>query len=123
MSTDLRPTTPEEFASLATRLRSRDAYVEPAAFGIGLASISDADQSVLDTWFGAFSLNENFGSAAILADVVGHDAGSATYELTEDLLRELIHRFAPMVEDGQRHPNVEVLAALAGITHATPVPA
>jgi 2,3,4,5-tetrahydropyridine-2-carboxylate N-succinyltransferase len=119
VSTDLRPTTPEEFAGLASRLRSREGYVEPAAFGIGIANIADADHSVLDTWFGAFSLNENFGSAAILADVVGHDAGAATYELTEDLLRELIHRFAPMVEDGQKHPNVEVLAALAGITHET----
>ena len=120
MSTDLRPTTPEQFAAMAARLRAREGYVEPAAFGIGIANIADADGSVLDTWFGAYSLNENFGSAAILADVLGHLVGSATYELDEDLLRELMHRFAPMIDDGQRHPNVEVLAALAGISHETP---
>ncbi|MEI7886484.1 MAG: tetrahydrodipicolinate N-succinyltransferase N-terminal domain-containing protein [Actinomycetes bacterium] len=122
MSADLRPTTPEEFSHLAARLRERDGYSEPAAFGIGLASIADLDASVLDTWFGAFSLHENLGSAAILADVVGYNSGSATYELDADVLRELIQRFAPMVEDGQHHPNVEVLAALAGIAHEAPLP-
>ncbi len=122
MSPDLRPTTAEEFATLAARLTAREGYVEPAAFGIGIANIADADGSVLDTWFGAFSLHENFASAAILADVVGHNSGSATYELDEHRLSELVHRFAPMIDDGQKHPNVQVLAALAGITQQTPTP-
>jgi len=114
VSQSTRPTSREQFVELATSLRERAGYTEPAAFGLGIATSALSDDSVLDTWFGTFNLQENLGAAAVIADVVGHDGGAATYELTPDHLEELLARFAPVVDDGQDHPNVRVIAALAG---------
>ena len=36
-----------------------------------------------------------------------------TYELTPDVLAEILHRCAPMVDDGGDHPNLRVLSELA----------
>ena len=117
---DLRPTNREQFVELAEALRAREGYVEPVAFGIGLATHAAADDAVLDTWFPVVNLGENLGAAAIVADVVGHDGGSGTYELTPDVLSEILHRCAPMVDDGGDHPNLRVLSELAWGTRAEP---
>ena len=113
MSTDLRPSTRDEFVAMADALRARDGYVEPAAFGIGVATFAEADGSVLDTWYGAVNLDENHGAAAIVADVVGHHGGAATYELSPAHLEEVLARCAPVLDDGGDHPNLQVLGALA----------
>lgn len=110
---DLRPTTREQFIELAEALRGRDGYTEPAAFGLGLATFAEADGAVLDTWYPVVNLGENLGAAAILADVVGHDAGPGTYQLSAEVLTEVLHRCAPMVDDGDDHPNLRVLSELA----------
>ena len=117
---DLRPTNREQFIELAQSLRSREGYVEPVAFGIGMATRSLADDSVLDSWYPVVNLGENLGAAAIVADVVGHSDGSATYELTAEILAEVLHRCAPMVDDGGDHPNLRVLSDLAWATPAAP---
>ena len=106
---DLRPTNREQFVELAQSLRTREGYVEPVAFGIGMATLAHADDSVLDSWYPVVNLGENLGAAAIVADVVGHSGGSATYELTPEILAEVLHRCAPMVDDGGDHPNLRVL--------------
>jgi len=95
-------------------MRSRHGYTEPGAFGIGLATVADADGSVLDTWFGTVNVGANLGSAAIVADVVGHDGGSATHQLAPADVLEVLARCAPMVDDPGDHPNLRVLQALAG---------
>jgi 2,3,4,5-tetrahydropyridine-2-carboxylate N-succinyltransferase len=110
---DLRPTTREQFVELADALRRREGYREPAAFGIGMATWAEADGSVLDTWYPVVNLGENLGAAAIIADVVGHDGGAATHELTAEVLAEVLHRCAPMIDDGGDHPNLRVLSELA----------
>lgn len=121
MSRSLRPTTVEEFVALADELRHRDGYTEPVAFGLGIATIAEADDSVLDTWFATFNLSENLGAAAVIADVVGYDGGAGTHRLDAEALTELMHRFAPVVGDGQDHPNVMALSAFARATPPDPV--
>ena len=121
MSTNTRPATSEEFAAMATALRERQGYGEPVAFGLGLATLAQSDGSVLDTWFGTFNLEENLGAAAVVADVVGHDSGAASYELTPSHLEELLARFAPVRNDGRDHPNVTMLEAFARGGAAEPV--
>ncbi len=110
---DLRPTNRDEFIELADRLRAREGYVEPVAFGIGVATHAVADGAVLDAWYPVVNLSENLGAAAIVADVVGYDGGAATHELTDEVLAEVLHRCAPMVDDGGDHPNLRVLSDLA----------
>ena len=121
MSHTLRPTSAEQFADLAGALRQREGYREPMAYGIGVATIAEADGAILDTWFGSFNLDENLGAAAVVADVVGHDGGAAAHTLGEAELTELLARFAPVVDDGKDHPNVRVLSALAAASPPAPV--
>ena len=121
MSTNTRPATSEEFAAMATALRERLGDGEPVAYGLGLATLAESDGSVLDTWYGTYNLEENLGAAAVLADVVGHRGGAATYELTPAHLEELLARFAPVRSDGRDHPNVTMLESLAGATAEAPV--
>ncbi len=117
---DLRPTDREQFVALAERLRAREGYTEPVAFGIGMATHASVDGSVLDTWYPVVNLDENLGAAAIVADVVGHDGGAGTYELTAEVLAEVLHRCAPMIDDGGDHPNLRVLSELAWATPVDP---
>ena len=121
MSTNTRPVTSEAFAEMATALRERPGYSEPVAFGLGIATSAESDGSVLDTWYGTFNLEENLGAAAVIADVVGHERGAASYELTAAHLEELLARFAPVRTDGRDHPNVAMLEALAAADAAAPV--
>jgi 2,3,4,5-tetrahydropyridine-2-carboxylate N-succinyltransferase len=118
---NLRPTNRDEFVELADALRRRDGYREPAAFGIGIATWAAADGSVLDTWYPVVNLGENLGAAAIVADVVGHDGGAATFELSAEVLAEVLARCAPMLDDGEDHPNLRVLSELAAGQTAAPL--
>jgi 2,3,4,5-tetrahydropyridine-2-carboxylate N-succinyltransferase len=123
VSTNTRPATSEEFAAMATELRERLGDREPVAYGLGVATVAESDGTVLDTWYGTFNLEENLGAAAVIADVVGHDGGAATYPLSGAHLEELLARFAPVRDDGQDHPNVVMLEALASADPATtPLP-
>ena len=121
MSPALRPADRDEFMELVATLRARDGYTEPRAFGLGTATFADADGAVLDSWFPVVSLDQNLGSAAIIADVVGHDGGAATYELTPAHFEEILARFGPMLDDGGDHPNLRVLSELAAARPTEPV--
>jgi 2,3,4,5-tetrahydropyridine-2-carboxylate N-succinyltransferase len=123
VSTNTRPATSEALTEMVGALRARPGYREPVAFALGVATVAESDGSVLDTWYGAFNLEENLGAAAVIADVVGHDGGAGTYQLSDAHLEELLARFAPVRDDGQDHPNVAMLEALAGGDLAsTPLP-
>ncbi|HTO00923.1 MAG TPA: tetrahydrodipicolinate N-succinyltransferase N-terminal domain-containing protein, partial [Microthrixaceae bacterium] len=104
---------PESFAEEVARIRSRPGRVDPVAFGLGVATISDVDGTVLDTWFGTVNLDENHEASAIITEDLGWQAGPGTYALNDDVLAGLAARFAPVMNDGRRHPNAEVLLALA----------
>ncbi len=105
------PESSDEFLTLADELAEKEGYAEPAAFGVGLATIADNDGLVLDTWFGSVSCGDNGRTAAVLADVLGHGSGAATYRLGADEFTEALQRFAPFVGK-PGHPNVAILQAL-----------
>lgn len=113
---NLRPSNQEEFSALVEDLRSRPGYLEPEAFGVGLATIADRDGTVLDTWFPSVNHKVNLGMAAILADVVGHGAGSTSYGLDRAQIEEILGRCEAVIRDGGDHPNLDVLGELlAGV--------
>ena len=115
---DLRPSSSDEFTAMVESLRGRDRYLEPVAFGIGIATHALADDAVLDTWFPALNYGDNLGAAAIVADVVGHDSGPGTYTLTGEVLAEVLARCAPVLDDGGAHLNLRVLSELAAAVPA-----
>ncbi len=113
----------EQFTKLVSEIEAAEGYVRPHAYGVGLAtfSLKDLQQpqviaaaaSVLDTWFPAPNCDENFGTAAILAKVVGHKKGSQSYRLSVAQLEEALGAFAPFANDGKEHPNLVALEQLA----------
>lgn len=67
---------------------------------------------MLDTWFPAPNREENFGTAAVLANLVGHRSGSGSYRLDVADLERALTMFAPFADDGKRHANVTALSQL-----------
>jgi 2,3,4,5-tetrahydropyridine-2-carboxylate N-succinyltransferase len=104
-------TSVDEFQALVADVEGRAGYRRPAAFGVGLATVLD-DGTVVDTRFGAVSFGENFGSAAMFADVLG-SLETGHRALSAEDLAALLERFTPY--RGQPgHGNVEAIEALAG---------
>ena len=114
-----------QFTKLVSEIEASEGYRRPAAFGLGLATYAIGDLArpaeiaddavVLDTWFPAPNCDENFGTAAVLAKVAGHRAGSASYRLEAAQLEVALAAFAPFVGDGKRHPNIDALVQLRDI--------
>lgn len=115
MTDQPRPTTVEEFTALVDAARQRPEFTEPAAFGLGVASIADADGSVLDTWFPSVNLGENAGFAALVHDVCGTGAPSGTVRLEPEQVDEVLARSQVHRDALDQHPNLAVLDALAGL--------
>ncbi len=115
MTDQPRPTTVEEFTALVAAARQRPEFTEPAAFGLGVASIADADGSVLDTWFPALNLGENAGFAALVHDVCGTGAPSGTVRLEPEHVDEVLARSQVHRDALDQHPNLAVLDGLAGL--------
>jgi len=117
--------TAEEFAQFVASVEAVEGYARPAAFGIGLATFALADLErpevlardavALETWFPVPNLGENYGVAAVLAKLVGHTSGTATYRLTLAQLSEAISYFAPFEGDGQAHPNLTALQRMRAL--------
>jgi 2,3,4,5-tetrahydropyridine-2-carboxylate N-succinyltransferase len=106
--------TVEQFTKLVSEIEAAEGYARPAAYGVGLATLALANpeqpeaggsDTVLDTWFPAPNCDENFGTAAILAKVVGHKSGSRSYRLSVADLAETLSAFKPFENDGKYHPN------------------
>lgn len=109
----------DDFKALVTRIESQPDYRRPEAFAVGIASFSMAGidkpgvvaspGKILDTWFPLVNLNENFGTAAVLASLTGYRNGSKSYYLNQEQVEEALEHFAPFVNDGKRHANIDVL--------------
>jgi 2,3,4,5-tetrahydropyridine-2,6-dicarboxylate N-succinyltransferase len=104
----VKTATVEEFSAHVAAVEARDGYVRPAAFAIGMATIAPSGK-VLDTAYPVVNCGQNFGSAAVLADLVGHTSGTGTYQLTDEMLAAAQDTFACFAGDGKAHPNIDVL--------------
>ncbi len=108
------PKTVEEFQALVASIEAREGYERPAAFAIGWST--QHGDSVVFCQYPVTNVGENFGSAAILADAVGHLAGSGTYNLTDDQLKAAFEQFNPFRDewkqgDGSKHANMTAVWA------------
>lgn len=115
---DQSPSTVEDLHAHAARIRQRDGYQDPAAFGLGIATFADADGSILDTWFPFRSLGADADAdvAAVLSDACGAlaDGGGpeGTFRLDAAALESVRGAIAPLRYPG--HPVAEVVDVLAG---------
>jgi 2,3,4,5-tetrahydropyridine-2,6-dicarboxylate N-succinyltransferase len=112
----------EQFTKFVQEVEARPGYQRPAAFAIGIATyaITDLNRSaevvpgakVLDTWYPAPNLGENYGTAAVLADLTHHTSGSKSYPVSYHDLEAALGHFTPFRHDGKRHENIEAIAEL-----------
>ncbi len=97
--------------------------IKPAAFAVGIATAAVTnplapatladDAVVLDTWYPVVNCDENFGSAAILAKIVGYTGGTASYRLDAAQLEEILAYFAPfMGPEVHKHANIMALLSM-----------
>ncbi|MBI3970806.1 MAG: tetrahydrodipicolinate N-succinyltransferase N-terminal domain-containing protein [Chloroflexi bacterium] len=118
-------TTPEEFRSFVESVERQAGYRRPAAFAVGLASFGPVDDSrpgsllpgarALDTYFPVVNLEENYGSAAVLAKISSYTAGNVSVYLERQQIDYALEHFTPFLHvglDGKDHPNVRVLQDL-----------
>ncbi len=115
MGSTRRIETVGDFEAMVREVEGRDGYTAPAAFGLGLATVSDDGSGgiakFLDTDFLVTNLGENTGSAAAIAEVTGAFAGTTV--LDTDRIGAILERFTPFLDDGGRHPNLAALQDLA----------
>src|SRR5580658_6763171 len=111
----------DDFKALVTRIEGGDGYCRPQAFAVGIASfgISDLDNSgvvgspakILDTWYPAANVKENYGTAAVLSSICGYREGAKTSYLDLEQVEQALSHFAAFANDGKRHHNIEALNA------------
>ncbi len=96
--------TDEDFRQVVAEVEAQPGYQRPAAFAIGIAryASSEPEAAVLDTWYPVVNLDENHGTAAILARIAGHTSGSASYRLGATQVGEAVTCFAPYAGDRER---------------------
>ena len=113
---------PEEVQQAIVAAQSRAGWQAPGAWAIGLArfagfpdenGVVSADAAVLDAWFPTVNCGQNNGAAAIVAEAVGHTAGSASYRLDASALEKIQNVFAPLWAERHSHPNLRALSAVA----------
>jgi 2,3,4,5-tetrahydropyridine-2-carboxylate N-succinyltransferase len=107
----------EAFTALVQSVESQPGYQRPAAFAVGLAHLGIPQdgaqgQKILDTWYPVVNHGENFGSAAVLAQVTGYKAGAKTHYLSIDQVERALGHFAPFLGDGKYHANIVALQSL-----------
>jgi 2,3,4,5-tetrahydropyridine-2-carboxylate N-succinyltransferase len=97
-----------EFKKVVEEIEKDKDYQQPLAFGIGIGTIG-SDGSLLDTYFPAPNFLANFGTAAILAKVLGYKNGTHFCKVSQAQLSEILYYFTPFENDGKKHENINVL--------------
>jgi 2,3,4,5-tetrahydropyridine-2-carboxylate N-succinyltransferase len=100
--------------------KSIPAYVRPAAYAVGLATIAPNGQ-ILDTRYPVVNTDKHLLPGAVLAQVLGRTKGTATHRLDHTQLQEAVATLAPAEACHEiDHPNLaawRVMLDLAAQPH------
>ncbi len=108
---DIEIKTAEDFGTFVKNFGDQQGYRKPLAFGVGIAHVNKVGD-VIDAFFPFPNYMSNFGSAAVMADVVGHVSGTASYKVEPHQLAKMIGYFLPFEGDGKRHDNIDAIKAV-----------
>ncbi len=92
-------------------------YAAPAAYAVGVATIGTSGD-VLDVSYPHVNAGEHLYTAAVMATVVGHSSGTASYRISGDQLREALAMIAPAEAVDIPHPNGAAWRGLLEIADA-----
>lgn len=108
-----RPTTVEGFREVVSAIEALDGYRRPAAFAVGWATTHRGVPVFCQ--YPDLNLGENYGSAALLANVTGYLAGGRTEVIEDGQLANVWSQFGPFYEEWRKdpstHPNMSVVNA------------
>lgn len=107
-----------DFRAVVTEIQSRDGYMPPQAFDIGLAHIGRSGNT-LSVRFPHVNYSENPGSAAIFNEIASSGSGeNITYaSLDHDQMDLLAIAFAPFDGEGN-HPNIDAIKAVTTMSRS-----
>jgi 2,3,4,5-tetrahydropyridine-2-carboxylate N-succinyltransferase len=100
--------TVDDFNNLVSSVEQNPTYQRPLAFGVGVATV-DSENNLLDTFFPFPNYNSNFGSCAVLANILGHKAGTNSYRISAQQIVDTLEFFKPFQDDGKIHSNIIAL--------------
>lgn len=103
-----------EFGHATKVIKERDDYIAPAAFGLGVATMrhtSDGEK-LLAVKFNNVNFQGNFGTAAVLTDMVGPLRTGFQALGADDIQKMLVDYFSPFREE-EGHANVVALERMA----------
>jgi Tetrahydrodipicolinate N-succinyltransferase len=104
-----------EFDSLVGKIEAERGYEQPAAFGVGLATVSSFGR-VLDAYYPITNLGEQLDVAAVFSRVTGRKSGGGSFQLESEQLQESIRLLASRPDDDKPRPNFRALqVALAAL--------
>jgi 2,3,4,5-tetrahydropyridine-2-carboxylate N-succinyltransferase len=105
----------DEFDSLVGKIEAERGYEQPAAFGVGLATVSSFGR-VLDAYYPITNLGEQLDVAAVFSRVTGRKSGGGSFQLESEQLQESIRLLASRPDDDKPRPNFRALQmALAAL--------
>lgn len=105
------PKTRRAFDAFVKAVEGQQGYERPLAFGVGQA-VLDSQGEMLDTYYPLPNFKENYGTAAVCANVLGYINGNAVYEVDNDILERIYRYFQCFYGDGQPHPNIDLFKRL-----------
>lgn len=106
----------DDFKAYVASVEERSDYFKPLAFGLGIRK--QRDDRTLEVFYPHINFQSSFGTAAVMQDVSGFTGNENGYKLlSNDQLTTALSKFEAFFEDGQNHPNIDVLKHLvAGIS-------
>ncbi len=111
-------TSVDQISAAREQLESEiDGYVAPAAYAAGVATIGPSGD-VLDVSYPHVNAGEHLYTAAVMAKVVGHASGTASYRITPAQIEEALAIIAPAEAIDIPHPNAAAWRGLLEIAKA-----
>jgi len=99
---------------------SREGWSEPAAFGLGIATLAGDD--VLDAYFPVVNLGDNVPFYAALLDAASSVGLPSSTRLDPDVVRRALELLAPLLDAPGPHPNAAAAESLLASLDAAPSP-
>ena len=100
-----------DFKEYVASVEARAEYVRPLAFALGVRRCKNG--KTLDVSYPVVNFSENFGTAAVLIDVLKvQDFKNGYHPVSLENLSEIYSHFSPFHGDNGKHPNIETINAL-----------
>ncbi len=101
----------DEWSAWLEEFQGQTNYRKAMAFGLGIATVSRTG-NLLDTFYPFPNYRSNQGAAAVMADVVGYQGGTASYQIQVGQLVDMLDYFHPFEGDRKVHGNIDAIKAV-----------